>query len=157
MHHNTPLQMELTFQQQYYRDKYSAALDQERTSLVEMQHNLSANHKEWMRGKSYRREQGLYDDQETGWNISGGKKTLNTLLSYIQTLNLQIQTAKANIRMYEDRLQTFQDSLGLVEDTSSAAHFMMTDCPSSETDDEGKAEWIKFNTFTSDEEDDDKQ
>ena len=125
------------------------------------------DHINWNQGNDLRHERGLTDDQETEWEIPCGKMRMSAIMARINCQELELAIGKSTISELEHRLQEFSDSLGSpavpaaeapagAEDTQDEnilgdqAHFMMTCCPPTEIDDEGREEWKKFNASSSD-------
>tara|TARA_B100000405_G_scaffold300387_1_gene260023 strand:- start:503 stop:1114 length:612 start_codon:yes stop_codon:yes gene_type:complete len=131
-------------------------------------------------GNALRQERGLTEDQETEWEYPCGKIRLEQLNDAIDSLRCEITNFDTDIRQITDQLQSYIDSVSLpvAVPASEAPNAgdedvgppCSTCCPGGQQDDsdssssddededvEGRAEWIKFNTFTSDEEDGDEQ
>tara|TARA_B100001540_G_scaffold180115_1_gene158880 strand:- start:51 stop:590 length:540 start_codon:yes stop_codon:yes gene_type:complete len=167
---------ELTAQQAFVVGNLNRLIRGARAEQMNLKERCYAVRTAWNRGNALRHERGLTEDQDTEWEYPCGTMRLGQLVEAIDSLQGEIRNFDTDIRAHTFRLQQYIDSLAPVAVPASEAPNgadeddgtpSTTCCPggeqagydSSSSDDEdedveGRAEWIKFNTFPSDEEDD---
>ncbi len=171
---------ELTAQQAFVVGNFTHRLQKSRAQQKDLEERFAAASSAFVLGNALRHERGLTEDQDTEWEYPCGKIRLEQLSEAIDSLRCETINFDTDISQITFQLQRYIDSLPLPiavpasevpngggEDdvcpcSTCCPGGQQDDSDSSSSDDEdedveGRAEWIKFNTFTSDEEDDDKQ